>query len=99
MALPATDETRQNKRGDGDSGQAVLECAFSLIVMLSIVFAMVDFSRAIYQQQEMTSLAAQAANLALRGTALSSAASTAVTQSNNLNLSSYGKVIISAAYN
>jgi Flp pilus assembly protein TadG len=99
MATTGSERTRHQKRGEADSGQALLECALSLLVMLSLVFAMIDFSRAIYQQQEITSLAAQAANLALRGTTLSTAATTAVGESNNLNLGSNGKVIISAAYN
>ncbi len=99
MALATEIENQQDLRGDGDSGQAILECALSLIVMLSLVFGMIDFSRAIYQQQEITSVAAQAANLALRGTTLATVASTAVGQSNNLNLGTNGKIIISAAYN
>ncbi len=71
----------------------------SLIVMSTMLCAVVDFSRAIYQQQELTTVAAQAANLALRGATLSSAASTAVSQSSNLNLGTSGRVILSAAYN
>src|SRR5580698_3047925 len=99
MAMQHSIESRLDGPRSNDSGQAVLECALSLVVMMTLVFAMVDFSRAIYQQQELTSLAGQAANLALRGTTLATAATTAVNQSSNLNLGTNGKVIISAAFN
>ncbi len=99
MAFLKGNPTGNGQHGGRDSGQAIVECALTLIVMLTLLFAVIDFSRAIYQQQEVTTLAAQAANLALRGTTLSTAASTAVSQSSNLNLGTSGRVIISAAYN
>jgi Flp pilus assembly protein TadG len=98
MAMILNNATQKDKRGPCDSGQAILECALSVLVMLSFMFGMIDFSRAIYEQQEVTSLAAQAANLSMRGTALGTAASSAVSASSNLNLGSNGKVIISAVY-
>ena len=39
--------TQNDKRGSHDSGQAILECALSVMVMLSFMFGMIDFSRAI----------------------------------------------------
>lgn len=87
-----------HKKHSGESGQAMLEYAVSAIVMATLVFGVVDFSRAIYQQQVITNLAAEGANLASRGTALGDSA-TAVVADADLNLSSHGKVIVTAAQN
>ena len=90
------------KNLSGQSGQAMLEYAVSAIVMATLVFGVVDFSRAIYQQQVITTLAGEGANLASRGTGgslstvLSNTASAVISDS-DLNLSSHGKVIVSAA--
>ncbi|HEY5175747.1 MAG TPA: TadE/TadG family type IV pilus assembly protein [Terriglobales bacterium] len=83
----------------GQSGQALVEFAISVLVMATFVFAVIDFSRAIYQQQVITNLTGQGADLALRGTALSDAATAVINASSNLNLGSNGRVIVSAAYN
>jgi Flp pilus assembly protein TadG len=86
------------KSYSGQSGQAVVEYAVSAILMATLVFGVIDFSRAIYQQEVITNLAGEGANLASRGTALSDTA-TAVIADSDLNLSSNGKVIVTAAYN
>ncbi|MGC2108402.1 MAG: TadE/TadG family type IV pilus assembly protein [Candidatus Korobacteraceae bacterium] len=89
---------RSRKKDSGQSGQAVIEYAVSAIVMATLVFGVVDFSRAIYQQQVITNLAGEGANMASRGAALSDTA-TAVVADSDLNLSSNGKVIVTAAFN
>jgi len=93
---PGTTE-RGNPRSD-DSGQALLEYAISVLVMCILAFGVVDFTRAIYQQQVITNLTGQGANLASRGTALAASAS-AVVSAADLNISTYGKVIVSSVYN
>src|SRR5579885_59398 len=86
-------------RGSSQSGQAVLEYAISAIVMATLAFGVVDFSRAIYEQEVITTLAGQGANLALRGTALKDSATAVINASGNLNLGTNGRVIVSAAFN
>lgn len=83
----------------GESGQALIEFAISVLVLATLVFGMIDFSRAIYQQQVITNLTGQGADLALRGTALSTAATAVINSSSNLNLGTNGRVIVTAAYN
>ena len=94
--MPRATPRRDN--ASGQSGQAMLEYAVSAIVMATLVFGVVDFSRAIYQQQVITNLAAEGANLASRGTATGDSAAAVIADS-DLNLSSHGKVIVSAAQN
>jgi len=83
----------------GQRGQALVEFAVSILALSTLVFGMIDFSRAIYDQQMVTSLAAQGANLAMRGTTPLASASTIVSQSSNLNFSVNGRVIVSAVLN
>ncbi len=98
MAATVSDDTVRCWKRTGESGQAVLEYAISALVMATIVFGMIDFGRAIYQQQVITTLTGEGANMASRGTAMSSAVS-AVIAASDLNLSTNGKVIATAAYN
>jgi len=80
-----------------DSGQAILEYAVSAIVMATLLFGMIDFGRAIYQQQTITSMAAQGAKIAMIGTGLSDSASDVISGS-NLNMGTNGCVIMSSVY-
>jgi Flp pilus assembly protein TadG len=101
MSAARPSKTVRGARRAGQSGQAIVEYAISAIVMATLAFGVVDFSRAIYQQQVITSLAAQGANLAMRGgpNALNATASTVISDSQNLKLGTYGRVIVTAAYN
>jgi Flp pilus assembly protein TadG len=98
MAVTVPDDTARCRKSANESGQAVLEYAVSALVLATLVFGMIDFSRAIYQQQVITTLTGEGANMASRGTAMSSAV-TAVMADSDLNLSTNGKVIATAAYN
>ncbi len=98
MAVTVPDDTARGRKSANESGQAVLEYAVSALVLATLVFGMIDFSRAIYQQQVITTLSGEGANMASRGTAMSSAV-TAVMADSDLNLSTNGKVIATAAYN
>lgn len=97
-------QTGYGEKRAGESGQALVEFAISVLVLLTLVFGMIDFSRAIYQQQVITNLTGQGADLAFRGvgtvdTSLSTAATAVINSSSTLNLSSHGRVIVTAAYN
>jgi Flp pilus assembly protein TadG len=98
MRISAQSKTRHCAGRSKQTGQAVIEYAISALVMATLAFGVIDFSRAIYQQQVITTLAGQGANLALRGTSLSATAS-AVINDSDLNLSHNGRVIVTAAYN
>lgn len=99
MSVSRLQKTERGDKRSGQSGQAIIEYAISVIVLTTLAFGVIDFSRAIYEQQVITTLAGQGANLALRGTAPADAATAVINQSSNLKLSTNGKVIVTAAYN
>lgn len=96
----AQDNTTPREKNSRDSGQALLEFAVGAMILATIVFAMIDSARAIFDMQVMSFLSGQGSNLASRGTALTDSATAVVTASGSLNLgSAYGKVIVTSVYN
>ncbi len=83
----------------GDSGQALLEFAISATVMLTLVFGVIDFGRAIYDVEVMKSLTREGSSLASRGTTLSDTAAAVVTAAATLDLTDNGRVIVTSVYN
>jgi Flp pilus assembly protein TadG len=98
MALPVSQDRANGRKRTGESGQAIVEYAVSALVMATLIFGVIDFSRAIYQQQVITTLSGEGANMASRGTTMSAAVS-AVMADADLNLGTNGRVIATAAYN
>jgi Flp pilus assembly protein TadG len=87
------------KRGVGQSGQAMLEFAIIASLVIVIVFAIVDFGRALNQMQVMVDLTRQGSNLASRGTSLTDSANAVVAGDAPLNLNTSGEVIITSVTN
>ena len=81
------------------SGQATLEFAVVATVLLVLMLALVDFSRALYDLQVMVGLTRQGSNLASRGDSLDQAASAVVAGDAPLNLGSNGQVIVTSVMN
>jgi len=81
------------------SGQATLEFAVAATVLLVLLLAVVDFSRAIYDLQVMVGLTRQGSNLASRGDTLPQAASAVIAGDAPLNLASTGEVIVTSVMN
>lgn len=80
-----------------ESGQALLELALVLPMMLIFVLGIVDFSRAIYDREVITNLAGEGSSLASRGTSLPNAiAAVEVDTGSDISLSTLGCVIISS---
>lgn len=82
-----------------DSGQALVELAISLSLLITLVFGVIDFTRAIYDIEIMNSLTREGANLVSRGTTLANAASAVVIGSGSLNLTTSGRVILTSVTN
>jgi Flp pilus assembly protein TadG len=80
-------------------GQAALEFAIIAGLIITLVFAIVDFGRAFNQMQVMIELTRQGSNLASRGTPLPDSAQAVVTGDAPLDLNSNGEVIITAVTN
>src|SRR5271166_3459056 len=66
------------RMGAGDSGQALLEFAISATMMLTLVFGIIDFSRAIYIRELITNLTGEGSSMASRGTSLPNTAAAVV---------------------
>ena len=99
MAAPGRDHARRNPPRANDSGQALVEFAISATLMLTLVFAVVDFSRAIFIKEVITNLTGEGSSMASRGSTLSDTAAAVVAASAPLSLSLNGTVIISSVFN
>jgi Flp pilus assembly protein TadG len=82
-----------------ESGQAAVEFALIAGLMLVLVCALIDFSRAINYLQVMASLSRQGSNLASRGTTLSASAAAVIAGEAPLDLSDNGEVIVTSVTN
>lgn len=85
----------------GERGQALVEFVPVMLVLLTLVFAVVDFGRAIWQLQVITGLTREGSNLAARNTSLVDSATAVINDGAVLSLSTgtNGKVIITAVTN
>ena len=84
------------RRGRGEGGQAMLEFILSAFLLFVLVFGVIDFSRAIHDEQVMSGLTRQGSDLASRGTSLQDTVNALVAQGSSLNLSTQGKIIVTA---
>ena len=81
------------------SGQAALEFAIVATLILLLMFALVDFGRALNCKQVMIGLTRQGSNLASRGNTLSDSAAAVVAGDAPLDLSRNGEVIVTSVIN
>ncbi len=82
-----------------ESGQSLVEFAFSIILLLVMVFGVVDLGHGIYLSLVVTNLTGEGSSLASRGTSLSDSAAAVVAASAPLTLATTGRVIVSSVYN
>lgn len=80
------------------SGQALVEFAISFVMLLTLLFGLIDFGRAIYTRQIMVNLSREAANLASRGTSLSNTFDAVRTSALPLDIDTKGYVILSVIF-
>ncbi len=99
MAAPGRDHAMRDPQRANDSGQALVEFAISATLMLTLVFALVDFSRAIFIKEVITNLTGEGSSMSSRGSTLSDTAAAVVAASPPLNLSLRGRVIVSSVFN
>jgi TadE-like protein len=81
------------------AGQALVEFSLVGFLLFVLVFGLIDFSRAIYDQQVMKALTREGSNLASRGTDLNSSATSVITGATPLNINTSGRVIITSVAN
>lgn len=99
MKTSLAKRTIEGKAKAGDSGQALLELAISVGVLLTLVFGIIDFGRAIYAVEVMKNLTGEGSSLASRGTTLPDTASAVVAAAATLDLNDNGRVIVTAVLN
>jgi len=90
---------KQSRKRAGERGQALLELLPVIVVMLTLTFAVIDFSRAIWQVEVLTGLTREGSNLASRNTPLTDSATAVINDGAVLNLASNGLVIITSVQN
>jgi Flp pilus assembly protein TadG len=84
------------------TGQATVELAFIIIMLLVMMFGLIDFGRAIYERQVITNIAREGSNLAFRGVGdspeetVTNAVNAVIASASPLNINTKGRVIISA---
>jgi Flp pilus assembly protein TadG len=77
-----------------EAGQALLEFAAAIVMLLVLVFGVIDFSRAIYQKEVMVQLTREGSDLASRGDSLSQVATTLAGEAGPLNLNATGPGLV-----
>jgi len=81
------------------AGQASVEMAFVVTLLLILICGTIDFGRALNDMQVMADLTRQGSNLASRGTSLAEAVQGVVSGESGLDLVDNGAVIISSVTN
>ncbi len=99
LELSEEDKSGQAKAELADSGQALIEFTLSVVVLLTLVFAIIDFGRAIYDVEIMKNLSGQGSAMASRGTSLSDTVTAVVAAASPLNLNADGRVIVTSVLN
>jgi Flp pilus assembly protein TadG len=82
-----------------ESGQAMLEFAIIASLIITLVFALIDFGRAFNSLQVMIGLSRQGSNLASRGDTLTASAAAVVSGDAPLDLTANGEVIVTSVTN
>ncbi len=90
---------RARNANSRERGQALVEFAAVAFVLMILLFGLIDFSRAIYDQQVMKGLTRQGSNLASRGTDLPASVSSVISGAAPLKLNSDGYCIITSVAN
>ena len=109
MLMASTASKQTHKNAHGQRGQAILEFLPVLSVFLLLTFAVIDFGRAIWQQETITALTREGSDVASRTTPvnLASAVTAVISDGVALNLSGTctgkypqcGEVIITSVQN
>ncbi len=80
-------------------GQAIVEMAMALTLLLVLICGSIDFGRALNDLQTIADLTRQGSNLASRGTSLTEAAAAVISGESGLDLANHGMVIITSVTN
>jgi Flp pilus assembly protein TadG len=99
MACLQQRDSARTKITAANSGQASMEFALIVGLMLVLLCVVIDFSRAINYLQVMAGLSREGSNLASRGTSLPASAAAVIAGAAPLNLGRNGEVIVTSVTN
>jgi Flp pilus assembly protein TadG len=99
MATSQHHRSVSNRVRTDHSGQAMLEFAIIASLIITLVFALIDFGRAFNSLQVMIGLTRQGSNLASRGDSLTASAAAVVSGDAPLDLTDNGEVIVTSVTN
>jgi len=99
MACSQQRDSGRTKITAANSGQASMEFALIVGLMLVLLCVVIDFSRAISYLQVMAGLSREGSNLASRGTSLPASAAAVIAGATPLNLGRNGEVIVTSVTN
>jgi Flp pilus assembly protein TadG len=105
MSIASAASKQNHEKAHGQRGQAILELVPVLSLFLILTFGVIDVGRAIWQQETITGLTREGSDVASRITgvtlqvALQNSANAVINDGAALNLSSNGKVILTAVQN
>ena len=91
----------KNKLTGEESGQALVELSLVLVMLIVFVFAIIDYTRAVYDTEVIKNLSGEGSSLASRGTSLANTVLAIVNDAGagsatDLNMSSNGCVIVTS---
>jgi len=82
-----------------ESGQALIELSFALVILCVFVCGIIDFGRAIYDVQVMKNLVGEGSSMASRGTTLGNTVTTVTADAGkDLSMSTAGCVMVTRDY-
>jgi Flp pilus assembly protein TadG len=99
MACSQQRDSGRTKITAANSGQASMEFALIVGLMLVLLCVVIDFSRAISYLQVMAGLSREGSNLASRRTSLPASAAAVIAGATPLNLGRNGEVIVTSVTN
>jgi Flp pilus assembly protein TadG len=95
-----TKMTKTKKINREESGQALVELAFALVLLCVFVCGIIDFGRAIYDVEVMKNLVGEGSSMASRTTTLPMTVTTLVNDAGaDINLGTQGCVIVTSVTN
>jgi hypothetical protein len=89
-------QTPVGSTGRFESGQALLEFMFVVLMLIGLLFAVIDFGRVIYERQVLINLSREGANLVSRFANPTNALNAIIQSDDIQDFSSRGSIIISA---
>ena len=87
------------KNRSGQTGQALVEFTWIMLLLIVMAFGLIDFGRFIYQRMVLVNVTREGANLAARATSMTNAMVSVINSSQPLDINARGRVIMTSVLN